>query len=207
MDPKMYNTLLKFEDCHQREKIISHLIDINGQVSDIKPCRKVILSGSFNPIHEGHRRLAQVSGKLLKLPYFFELSISNVDKNVIPYKELCRRLDQFKGIGNIFITNARTFLEKSKIFENTVFAVGYDTAVRLFDKNYYDKSINIEHIFDVIENNKCTFIIGGRKVESSFKTKSDIIIPKKFSHLFKEITEKEFRTDISSAKIRDELIK
>ncbi len=54
----------------------------------------VIVSGSFNPFHKGHKMLYE-AGKGKKAAY--ELSAFNVDKPPLGIDELLRRIGQFAG--------------------------------------------------------------------------------------------------------------
>tara|TARA_B100000029_G_C17521544_1_gene940095 strand:- start:4 stop:642 length:639 start_codon:yes stop_codon:yes gene_type:complete len=170
---------------------------------------RVILSGSFNPIHSAHIQLVNIAAKIVKKPILFELSIKNQEssKGLLKMKELEKRILQFKNIGDLVITNLPTFEEKSFIFKNSVFVVGYDTANRILDKNYYsnksDKSL-IKILSSIYKNN-CTFLVAGRLHLDQFKTLKDLKIPKGFESMFQEIDQKKFRSDQSSTKIRKSL--
>src|SRR5262245_60117955 len=82
-----------------------------------------ILSGSFNPLHHGHRELAEVASRLRSLPVSFELSIANVDKPELPDDEVQRRLRQFIGVARVYVTRAPTFVQKASLFPGSVFVV------------------------------------------------------------------------------------
>ena len=56
---------------------------------------RVIFSGAFNPLHAGHRRMAEIAEEVLGLPTAMEISILNVDKPALDYLEIDRRLGQF----------------------------------------------------------------------------------------------------------------
>src|ERR1700722_13792592 len=54
-----------------------------------------ILPGSFNPLHDGHRRLAAAVLEKHQLSVAYEISIRNVDKPELGAEEIRRRLAQF----------------------------------------------------------------------------------------------------------------
>ncbi len=97
-----------------------------------------LLPGAFNPIHAGHRGLAEVAAELLALPVAYELSVANVDKPPLAVVEVRRRLTQFDGHGAVWLTHAPRFVHKAALFPGAVFVVGADTAMRLVDPRYYD---------------------------------------------------------------------
>ena len=99
---------------------------------------KVILAGSFNPLHHRHLAMAQAAYMTLGSPVDFELSVTNVDKPPIETAVVNDRVAKIKegtkGIGHIgrlYLTNAPKFLEKADLFGPTTFVVGTDTVLRI----------------------------------------------------------------------------
>jgi hypothetical protein len=57
-----------------------------------------ILSGSFNPLHEGHIQLLKKSSKIIYCKYIaFEISIYNADKPPLNQQIISKRISQFSG--------------------------------------------------------------------------------------------------------------
>ncbi len=56
---------------------------------------RAVFPGAFNPLHQGHLRMAEIAAKLLGAPVEYELSIENVDKPPLDYTEMQERLAQF----------------------------------------------------------------------------------------------------------------
>jgi nicotinic acid mononucleotide adenylyltransferase len=94
-------------------------------------------AGSFNPIHDGHRYIKQFVKEKLGLNVVYELSIKNVEKNVIDIEDLEKRL---KEIGEwTTVTNCATFNEKIKTLSNFAphdYIIGYDTFERIVSLQY-----------------------------------------------------------------------
>ncbi|KAL2632505.1 hypothetical protein R1flu_003984 [Riccia fluitans] len=167
--------------------------------------RKVILPGSFNPLHEGHIRLLEVACSMCEgsIPCF-EISAVNADKPPLALGEIKKRVKQFQDIGKILIlTNQPYFYKKAELLPDSTFVVGVDTAVRLINPMYYDGSY--EKMLEVllgIQNLGCDFLVAGRKVGETFQVLSDLDVPEPVQKLFRGIDANTFRVDISSTELR-----
>jgi nicotinamide mononucleotide (NMN) deamidase PncC len=188
---------------------------VNGHISSItsagsnlvgldKSFKGGILSGSFNPIHQGHIELSKLASDILGAPVAFEISITNVDKPPLRSDEIKKRVSQFEKSETVILTCAPLFAEKSSIFPNSTFIIGNDTALRLVDPKYYDNNVqNMYTSLQKIKDTKCNFLVAGRLQNSEFKTISDMAIPEAFISMFKSIPESQFRMDLSSTDLRN----
>lgn len=177
----------------------------DGRRSADAPVAGVLLSGSFNPLHAGHERLAQAAAQVLGLPALFELPIVNADKPPLSYAEIERRLEQLRWRYSVVLSRAPLFVEKAALFPGCVFAVGYDTAERLVEPRYYGGAAGRDAALAEIRGQGCRFLVAGRVDKGVFRTLADIAIPPGFEDLFVELPEAVFRADISSTAIRAQL--
>jgi hypothetical protein len=160
--------------------------------------------GSFNPLHEGHRRLRLIAEQRLKTPVHFELSILNVDKPELQAAELERRLQQFIGIAPIWVTRAPRFIDKATLFPGCTFVLGYDTAIRLVEKRYYhaDERARDQALQQLLEL-RCRILVAGRlTADGQFHCWDPAVVARPFQALFLPLSEQEFRADISSTELR-----
>lgn len=160
-----------------------------------------ILSGSFNPLHDGHRALLHTAISVTGKPGYFELSVINVDKPTIPYHVVRQRATQF-NTPSLLLSRAPRFIDKAQLMPGSTFVLGYDTAIRLLERKYYVNG-NIDDMFHQIANTGCTFLVAGRRMEGQPFQLFDVeSVPAHWRHLFETLDEATFRYDISSSQIR-----
>lgn len=166
---------------------------------DELPVHPVFLSGSFNPLHQGHIQLLIAAEQVSEREGLLELSVTNVDKPPLGIVEVERRLLQLKRQFNAVLTSAPTFAEKAELFPGAWFAMGYDTAIRLLSPRYHEDVPAMLMRFAELDTR---FVVAGRLHEGRFQALGDLPIPVGFEDLFVPIPELLFREDISSSELR-----
>jgi nicotinamide mononucleotide (NMN) deamidase PncC len=173
-----------------------------GPVSSLPPA---IFPGAFNPLHVGHRRMAQIAREILKRPVAMELSIVNVDKPPLDYWEMERRIGQFPPEQLLYLTRAATFEEKARLFPGTTFLVGADTLHRLAQPSYYAGSREAWLVaLQQIAARGCRFLVFGRNLGTGFVRLGDLDLPEPLRALCREVPPYVFREDVSSTSLRKE---
>ncbi len=174
-----------------------------GHVAGTGPGERLILSGAFNPLHDGHLGLAKEAQKRLDRPIAFELAAHNADKEPLAPHEVLERVAQFAGRWPVTVSHAATFVEKARLYPQTTFVVGYDTAVRIVHPRYYDNSRQkLREALDEIRRRGCNFLVAGRTGEDGqFHPAPSLTVPHGFDPLFQPLTG--FRHDISSTELRE----
>jgi hypothetical protein len=157
-----------------------------------------ILSGAFNPLHAGHRRMAELAQAILGVPVALELSILNADKPPLDYAEIERRLQQFPAEQPVWLTRAGTFEEKSRLFPGATFIVGVDTLRRIADPHYYgDDPQQCLSALERIAGRRSGFLVFGRVAGDVLVRLADLDLPQVLRGICTEV-----REDISSTAIR-----
>ncbi len=187
-------------------------IDLDGATHAAPPEGCAVIAGSFNPFHDGHRRLAEVAADISGKESIFEMSVTNVEKPPLDLPILQARLAQMRRRRRLVVTRAPTFVEKSRLMPGSTFVIGYDTAVRLFDDRFYpayEADADVESTgtawgvaLSELRGNGCDFLVAGRASDQGFRTLADIDVPASFTGMLKQIPESAFRFDGSSSEIR-----
>ncbi len=181
-------------------------IDLEGnEIEEPVARNRLLLSGSFNPLHTGHRQLAAAAQRITGRLPGLELSVTNVDKAELGYREVIERVEPLRGEFPLAITRAPTFHEKARLFPGAWFVIGYDTATRLLQPEYYGGSIDaMMQALVEIGASGCRFLVAGRVQDGVFRTLDDLVIPPGVdSDLLQAVPEREFRSDTSSTQIRN----
>ena len=162
----------------------------------------VLLPGSFNPLHVGHREMMAAATAATGEAGAFELSVTNVDKPPLEKSEIERRLSQFEPDDTVALTRAETFQKKAALFPGRTFVQGWDTTVRLVAPRYYGGESEMMLALAEMMASGTRFLVAGRSDGGEFRTLADVDIPAGFAPMFSEIPEGEFRRDISSTELR-----
>lgn len=168
---------------------------------------RVVIPGSFNPFHQGHRKMVEYALKLNKNAQrpVLEISITNVDKGKLSGFEVQKRINNLIQSGDagrvdLAITNFPTAAEKAILFRNSTFIIGVDTWYRIIDPKYYNYSQEeCEVALEAIRETGCDFLVLGRLVNGHFHTLPTDTTTR---GLARGISEEEFRVDISSSQLR-----
>jgi hypothetical protein len=162
-----------------------------------------VLSGSFNPLHEGHKTLSVVASQQLGKDVVFELPLINAEKAPIDLAEARKRAVQFLGFDTLLLSRAPLFDQKAEFYPNSTFILGADTATRLVAPRFYGNTLKgVDESLEHLRQRGARFLVAGRSSKDDFKTLDDIDIPNKYRDMFAEIPENAFKMDISSTELR-----
>lgn len=180
------------------------LVSADGHITPARHWPEIaLLSGAFNPLHRGHRQLAETAAALLGRDVYFELSVINAGKGSLALSTVKQRMAQFAGNAPLVLSRTPLYGQKARIFPRSIFVVGADKVDQLFQPKFYNNSrAEMAASFDLIRAFGCRFLVGGRWHNERFATLDAIEFPAKYQMLFESIPEEKFRVDISSTEIR-----
>lgn len=168
----------------------------------------LVFPGSFHPLHDGHRRMAVLAEEIAERPVEYEISVTNVDKPTLDYREITARVallqaDEAAGRRRLWLTRAATFLEKIEVFPESTFVMGADTFTRLVDPRYYGGSATAaEDALRRIATGTRGLIVFGRERDGAFVDPSRLDLPDALRSVTYFVSPREFRMDISSTQLR-----
>ena len=147
--------------------------------------------------------MAAVGREITGLDAVLELAVLNVDKPPLQESEIMRRLSGLKGEGKVALTRTPTFQQKSEVFPNSAFLIGWDTMIRVIDPKYYggSETAMLTALAEIWARG-CRFLVAGREMNGTFRTLDEVAIPQGFQPLFQAIPEQRFRADVSSTELR-----
>jgi len=162
----------------------------------------VMVSGAFNPLHDGHVGMADAAQRYLGRPLAFELPIINADKPELKALEVFQRARQFISQAPVILTRAPLFDQKAALLPNSVFVLGADTAARVLEARFYPGVNGLERSLDTVRAHGGRFLVAGRSIAGRFFTLADLDLPERHRDLFEALPEASFRKDVSSSEIR-----
>jgi len=163
----------------------------------------VFLPASLNPIHDGHRLMAQAAEEKLKRPVVYLVATSTPHKPPMRLQEMLSMVGMLRGErwnGQAraleFTRGEPLFIDKVRARPNSCFVIGADTMDRFLDPKWGPE---IELMLQEMRQLGAMFYVMGRKIGGIFKTCRDIDVPFPHQLLFRPL---EGRIDVSSTEIR-----
>ena len=175
-----------------------------GQGSGYDFSRACILAGSFNPFHDGHRRMLSVGRERSGRECFCEISIDNVDKQSMDASALAGRIHQDFSPAGLILSRLPNFADKAKAFSGALFLAGADTIIRINDLKYYgnDQSTFDSRVASIAETNS-RFLVFGRMDGNTFVDPQNIVLRAGLREICDFVSREEFEVNVSSTELRE----
>lgn len=132
---------------------------------------RVLLAGSFNPVHSSHLRLARLAARRLGSAVDFELSARNVEKPTLRPQDIEDRAERLRqaaaedpALGHLWLTAAPTFVEKARLFPGVVFVVGLDTFDRVADPRFHGSGARHQAALAELAEREARFLVFFRHI-------------------------------------------
>lgn len=169
-----------------------------------------LMSGAFNPPHEGHFGAEEAfigdTGKKLA----FEVTAAPPHKEALTVQELLKRAKMLQGHNRLFTTNLPLYLDKARAYPGSPLVLGSDAVLRMLDPKW---GVEIGPSLQEFKELGTRFFVMGRNVDNKwpyhgttqFVTALDIVkdLPDalaKYGYMFNHL---DGRWDISSSELRN----
>lgn len=163
---------------------------------------RLLLPGSFNPLHDGHKEMLRVAEAQTGLSGAFELTVKNADKPSLDFLTIEERIEHMQD-QPLWLTNTPTFEGKALLFPGTTFALGVDTLARIGQLRFYQNHVDLlDKAMNTFDEHDIRFVVFGRLIDETFVGLAELDIPDVLRARCLEVPEAQYRNDISSTAIR-----
>ena len=186
------------DGCNMSVRLVGMPISEPGQDA------RVLFPGSFNPLHDAHRRMAQLAGSMFSdHPFWYEISVDNLDKPQLTKQALRARVHQRFVPGNVVITHTGSFEAKARRFPGSIFVVGADTIARIPDSRFYRDERHLRTALHRIAHSGCRFLVFARRQGDRVIEGPELELPDALEGLCQWVPKDQFCLDLSSTEIRN----
>lgn len=183
----------------------------SGKRTDDMPKGKfALMSGAFNPPHEGHFGVANAAMEQYNRRTVFEVTADPPHKEALTVQALLQRAKLLQGNDRLFTTKLPFYIDKARKYPGRPLIMGADAMVRLMDPKW---GIDFGEMMGEFYNLGTKLYISGREIDGNFTTCENIIDDIQNRFAFKDwasarivMKPLEGEWNISSTELRKKLI-
>ena len=180
----------------------------NGKRSAQLPNSKhwALMSGAYNPPHEGHFGIANQVWEDFAHKTVFEITAEPPHKDGLSIQEMLKRAKSLKGYDALFTRKEPFYLDKARKFPGMPLVMGADAMLRMLDPKW---GLNIIEMFKEFKRLGTKLYVSGRSVNGVITCNKDILktVSSELTPLYIEMTETVTgHWDLSSTEIRNRLL-
>lgn len=130
-----------------------------------------LMSGAFNPPHQGHFGAAEAMMKEYGRQTIFEITAKPPHKEALTVQQLLQRAQLLRGQPRLFTQEEPFYLDKARALIGMPMVVGADAMLRILDPQWCK---NPHILLEEFNKLNTRFYINGRKVNGKFTNRDDI---------------------------------
>lgn len=183
----------------------------NGKRSATLPTNKrlALMSGAFNPLHEGHTSVAQHVMDQYGNTVAYEVTAEPPHKEAMTVQALLQRAKLLQGHDRIFTKSYPLYLDKARAFPGVPLVLGADAMIRMLDPKW---GITPSELLNEFNKLNTKLLVSGRLVDGKFVSYTSILDyidrqdPSLVSLALHVVAPVDGRVDISSTELRNKTI-
>jgi nicotinamide mononucleotide (NMN) deamidase PncC len=165
-----------------------------------------LMSGAFNPPHDGHFGIVDAMWRDHGMQVVFETTANPPHKAALTVQELLKRAKLLQGHDRLFTQDLPLYLDKARAFPGVPLVMGADAALRLLDPKWGQDPVETFREFDKLGT---MLYIVGRNIDGKFVNRDSIWdrLPSGALDLYAKTTRRvKGEWDISSTELRNKVI-
>jgi hypothetical protein len=182
----------------------------NGKRQATLPTNKrlALMSGAFNPLHEGHTSVAQHVMDQYGNTVAHEVTAEPPHKEAMTVQALLQRAKLLQGYDRIFTKSYPYYLDKARAFPGVPLVLGADAMIRMLDPKW---GITPSELLNEFNKLNTKLLVSGRLVDGKFVSYTNILDhidqqdPSLVSLALHVVAPVDGRIDISSTELRNKL--
>lgn len=157
-----------------RERLFARpFFTANGKrLADLPKGKYSLMSGAFNPPHEGHFGIAQASQEQYHYQTAFEITAEPPHKDALSVQTLLQRAQLLRGYDRLFTGKLPYYIDKARKYPGRPLILGADAMVRLMDPKW---GLNLGEMFGEFYDLNTRLFISTREIDDKLITCDSIL--------------------------------